>query len=116
MSFVNMRQFHALKLKVADLEARLKALEGHSAGEEPPAIESVPSIEEAVEAARERHVSEVFDARVANILEEAGFTDVRLVREASDEELIALSGIAAATVENVRKKLNALDVPEDSHD
>ena len=51
-------------------------------------------------------VHDVFDAKVADLLNDAGYGVVESVRQASDEDLLAISGIGAAKLAHIRKVIS----------
>lgn len=60
-----------------------------------PAPASLPDVD----------LAEVFGAKIAGLLVAAGFDSIEAIDEASDDALVAISGIGAGTVSSIRKKL-----------
>ena len=103
MAFASMRDLQALKERVAELEARIQAMETfHKEGNGDKKIEAVPSIVEALE--HEKSLEEVFDPKISGLLR-SKYQSVDAVRAASDEDLVAISGIGVATVRHIREVL-----------
>ena len=106
-SFVSVKDFNKVKEKIAELEARVQALEGFEAAAHEPAkpeIEPapIPTIQEAVE----NPVSLLdLDDKTVDLLVDGGYPTIYSVRLASDEQLQAINGIGAATVQRIRTAL-----------
>lgn len=76
---------------VADLLDAIVASEGVEAEDASPESELL--------------VLESVNARTARLLTESGYTNVVALREASDDDLVAISGIGAATVRAIRAEI-----------
>ena len=107
MSFVNIKEYNKLKEKVGELEARIQALESYGAAEpeaEKPSAKPapIPTIEEAVSVAP---LSDYLDNWIVDLLVQAGYSTVKKVDKASDDQLVAIPGIGKATVKRIREAL-----------
>lgn len=114
MSFVNVKEYNKLKAKVGELEARIQALEGYGAAvvetvqakAEPI---SIPTIEEAVSEEPVKltvqTLNDLLDGWIVDLLVQAGYSTIKEVDKASDDQLTAIPGIGKATVKRIRKAL-----------
>ena len=84
MAFATRKEFAALVARVEELEEKL------TVGLPVPSIENVLSLHD------------VFGDDLAGLLSESGYSSVEAVKVASNEDLIAISGVGPATVSRIR--------------
>ena len=87
-------------------KVRMRLLEraGWSAQSEAPAAPPTPEPE--APAVGPVTVHDVFDAKLADLLNDAGYAFASQVRSASDDDLLAISGIGAAKLAHIREVLS----------
>lgn len=92
MSSPTRREFNLLARRVDELELKLQSI---GKKEFEPETDSIPDIEEVVG-------FRVIDQKITDLLVGAGFTSKKLVSAASDEALLAISGIGPRVLEKIR--------------
>ena len=87
-------------------KVRMRLLEraGWSAQSDAPAAPPVPEPE--APAVGPDTVHEVFDPKLADLLDDAGYWALDKLRSASDDDLLAISGIGAAKLAHIREVLS----------
>ena len=87
-------------------KVRMRLLEraGWSAQSEAPAAPPVPEPE--APAIGPVTVHEVFDPKLADLLDDAGYWALDNLRSASDDDILAISGIGAAKLAHIREVLS----------
>ena len=87
-------------------KVRMRLLEraGWSAQSDAPAAPPVPEPE--APAIGPVTVHEVFDPKLADLLDDAGYWALDNLRSASDDDILAISGIGAAKLAHIREVLS----------
>jgi hypothetical protein len=88
MAFATRKEVQALEARIAKIEEKL------TVGVSVPSIENVLTLHD------------VFGDDLAGLLSEAGYSSVEAVKVASDDDLKAIPGIGAATVNKIRTLTN----------
>ena len=86
------------------VRTRLLERAGWSAQSDAPAAPPVPEPE--APAIGPVTVHEVFDPKLADLLDDAGYWALDKLRAASDDDLLAISGIGAAKLAHIREVLS----------
>jgi hypothetical protein len=95
-------EFHALKALVESLQMRVEALEAGN----PTAVEAeaVPHTEVDIPAQTAVTEKVALDDDLVALLAQSGYNTPLSVRKASDDDLLSIKGIGAATLKKIREE------------